>query len=322
MNRLIAWMLVTITLTSGCSLFPRRFPDEPITAPIVLTPDATLDDVTRVVNENSGRIEKIQVSDATLSMPNMPSLQASYAMERPRRFRLTAETTFTGRELDLGSNDDTYWIWVRRDPSRALYFGQHDRFYESGIRDILPVPPTWLTEALGVVRLDPRDQHEGPFRSRPGQIELRSRIVTPSGELTKITVVDDQYGWVVEQQLYDTSAGDQLLAAATASDFYYDHAAGVSLPRTVDVRLPPADIQFTLRTRSHVINQIYADPQYLWTMPRPNGSKLIDVSTLSSPAPRYAPPRDRATADLRWNSNRRPIYRQAIRRLPPFRPYR
>ena len=86
----------------------------------------------------------------------------------PKRFRLRAETGITGPELDLGSNDEVYWMWVKRADRPAVYWGRHDQFYQSAARDLLPVPPDWLIEALGVVQLDPTGQHEGPFQNRPG----------------------------------------------------------------------------------------------------------------------------------------------------------
>ena len=51
----------------------------------------------------------------------------------------------------------------------------------SAARDLLPVPPDWLIEALGVIQLDPTGQHDGPFQNRPGQLEIRSQVKTPVG---------------------------------------------------------------------------------------------------------------------------------------------
>ena len=50
-----------------------------------------------------------------------PRLRASVAFQRPRRFRLRADTGLTGTELDLGSNDDLFWFWVRREQPPAMY---------------------------------------------------------------------------------------------------------------------------------------------------------------------------------------------------------
>jgi hypothetical protein len=229
---------------------------------------------------------------------------------------LRAQTSF-GTELDLGSNDQTYWMWVKRSDEPAVYWGKHEEFYESAARGLLPVPPDWLVEALGVVELDPTGNHEGPFRKQPGQIEVRTRVSTPNGGLTKVTVLDDARGWVVEQHVYD-SAG-QHLASALAAGFQFDPASGVSLPRLVEIRIPPASMQFTLQTPQHLVNQPLAgDPGQLWTMPQISGVPLVDLgqpgrmganpsgTTMAGRPTRYATRPARPAAD------------PAIRRLPPF----
>jgi hypothetical protein len=285
-------------------------------APVVLTPEATLEDVIRVVNANSARIRQVQSSGATLTVDGMPPLEASYALERPHLFRLRAETRLTGPELDVGSNDSVYWIWIKRSDQPAIYWGRHEEFYQSAARNVLPMPPEWLIEALGVVELDPTGQHEGPFRQRPGQLEVRTSTPTPGGPLTKVTVVDDARGWVLEQHLFD--AAQQPLASAFAAGFQFDQVNGVSLPRVVDIRLPPTRMNLRLETQQHRVNQLVGDPAQLWTMPQINGAPLVNLNSpgplgyqsgntlLASRPPPYTarsvpPPRD-----------------PAIRRLPPF----
>jgi hypothetical protein len=281
-----------------------------------LSENPTFEDIVRVVNGNSARIQQVQVTNATLTVSGMPALQSSFALERPRRFRLTGDTSFTGREIDLGSNEDLYWIWIKRNDRRAVYYGRHDEYYQSGGRTILPIPPTWLIEALGVIEMDPTGQHEGPLRSQPSRLELRTRVPTPTGELLKVTMVDDRYGWVLEQHVYDVTQNDQLLASAIAEDFNYYPSQGVTLPRRVEIHLPPAELSFTMRIDQHVINRLYSDPIQLWTMPPFSGYEAIDVATMSSPPPRYAEPPRATGANRRWRYDS-DQYRTTLRRLPP-----
>jgi hypothetical protein len=285
-------------------------------SPVVLTPEATLEDVIRVVNANSARIERLQSAGATLTAEGMPRLEANYAFERPNRFRLRAETTLTGPELDLGSNDEAYWIWIKQSDAPGVYWGRHEGFYQSAARDLLPVPPSWLVEALGVVEIDPTGQHEGPFRNRPGQLEIRSHVPSPGGTLTKVTVVDDARGWVVEQHVYD--ARQQLLASAFAGGFQFDPVTGVSLPRVVQVRLPASRLSFTLETRQHQINQLLGDPVQLWSIPQISGVPLVDLNAPGPLGYQQSPTR-LAERPLPYHTRATvPPVDPAIRRLPPF----
>ena len=267
----------------------------------------------------------MQVNNATLTAPRLPSLRTFIAVDRPRRFRMTAETSFSGQEMDLGSNDDQYWIWIRRGERRAVYHGRHDRFYQSLAKEILPVPPTWLVEALGIVEFNPTGQHEGPTTTSAGQLEIRSRIPTPTGELIKVTRVDAQRGWVMQQEVYDARDESQLLASAAASDFNYYPEHGVSLPRSVQIELPPANRQFSLTIDNHVINQNHVDPVQMWSLPKPPGAELVDLNNLSSPPPNYVDPSYQTRArrqrfDYAQRIGRGPrldqTRRQSLRRLP------
>ncbi len=290
-------------------------------APILLHPDATLEQVIRVVNANSAPVRQLQSEGARLQVPGLPSLEATYALERPRRFRLRAETRLTGPELDLGSNDSVYWLWVKRQQNGAVFWGRHDQFQYSAARSLLPVSPDWLVQAIGVVQLEPTGQHQGPYRVRPGQLEIRSQVDSPTGPMTRVTVVDDQRGWVLAQYLSNPSG--ETLATANASGFRYYSQFAVSLPRHVKIGLPTIQLQFHLRTERHLINQLPPDPGQLWTMPRMPSYPYVDLSNPSA-SPSSGQPYAQAT--MRQDD---PYYQRAtvprsarrqaaIRRLPPF----
>jgi len=146
------------------------------TAPIprALPPSPTLEQVIEVVNRNNGQIHSFSTQRATLTGPGFPTLRASIAMECPRRFRLRAETGLTGPEVDLGSNDELFWFWIRRNEPPAVYFCRHEQFATSSVRYQVPVAPDWLIEALGVVQLDPNLPHQGPLVQSDGKLEIRT----------------------------------------------------------------------------------------------------------------------------------------------------
>lgn len=285
-------------------------------APTVLTPEATLEDVIRVVNANSSRIQQVQSDTATLTFPGAPPLNTTYSLDRPRRFRMRSELSrVLGPELDLGSNDEIYWIYVRQSERPAVYWGRHEEFRDNAGREILPIPPDWLIQALGVVELDPTGRHEGPLRNRPGQLEIRSQIVLNDIAFTKVTVIDDARGWVLEQHLYNDA--QQPVASVVASAFHFDQLQGVSLPRFVEVRLPPAGLAFSLQTDRHLINQSSSESGAMWTLPQLSGVPTIPLSEIGAA---------NATPGAALQSRRpqrvvaRPVAPRdaAIRRLPPF----
>ena len=277
-----------IVPTAGCSLFgwPRRSAGPK--PPVAFTQTPSLDQIVATVNGNTDKIQRLQATGASLSVPGAPHLRTTLAMERPGRFRLQAGTGLTGTELDLGSNDELFWVWAKRNNPPAVFYSRHDQFANSAARTMFPVEPRWLSEALGLVRFDPAFRHEGPYAVRQGQLEIRSTINSSSGPMTKVTSVDDRHGWVLSQHVYDQAG--RRLASAVATDHRYDPAAGVTLPHRVDVQLPPSQLAFTIDVAAYVVNRLDADPAQLWAMPQLDGYDYVDLADPNLRLPGQTPP--------------------------------
>jgi hypothetical protein len=239
----------------------------------------TLDQVIQVVNGNTARVQQLQTTSASLSVTGVPSLQCDIAMERPLRFRMTAGTSVTGSELDLGSNDNLFWFWARRNEEPVIYFARHSEFRNAAAAQIMPVPPSWIIDAMGLVQLANDGSTAGPFPQANGRLEVRSRVISPNGELNRSIIIDEQRGHVLEQRVYDPRG--QLLAASVTSDHYYEPNVGVTLPRQIDVQLPPAQMAFTIKASGYVLNQLSADGLQLWSMPQKEGYQFVDLARLS-----------------------------------------
>jgi hypothetical protein len=280
-------LAVTILLSASGATCQRQMLTNPFAAagpssPQVLPENATRDQIVAAVNQNSSRIQSISVTGATITIPDMmglPLLSGNIAAERPGRFRLTAGTAVSGQEIDLGSNDELFWTWVRRNQPPAVYFCRHAQFANSNIRQVMPVEPSWLLAALGIVDMDPADVFDGPLPSPRGvgTVELRSRMPSASGPLQKVTLIDARRALVLEQDIYDQS-GTRLLASARAESHRYYEQQQISLPDRVSIQLPSANLRMTINLGTVQINQLTADRQQLWTLPTYDGYPPYDLS--------------------------------------------
>ncbi len=265
-------------------------------APQVLQPGASREQIVAAVNQNSSRVQSLTVTNAAITIPDMmglPILNGNIAAERPGRFRLTAGTV-AGQELDLGSNDELFWLWVRRNQPPAVYFCRHSQFANSNIRQMLPVEPSWLLAALGMVDLDPATVFDGPLPSLrgAGTVELRAWLPSAGGNLQRVLLIDATRAWVVEQHVYD-QAGTTLLASAVAESHRYYPVEQVSLPERVAIRLPTANLALRINLGTMQINQLQGDRQQLWTLPTYDGYPQYDLGGAApgTPLPGQAPPR-------------------------------
>jgi hypothetical protein len=281
----LAWLIIVVVLFASTGASCHRpmmlSPFAPVgpVAPQVLPDGATREQIVAAVNQNSARIHSLTATGASITVPdtlNLPILTANIAAERPGRIRLTAGTALTGQEMDLGSNEQLFWMWVRRNDPPAVYYCRHDQFANSAIRQMMPIEPVWLLAALGMVDIDPASVYDGPLPHGDGTIEIRSWLPSASGTLHRVTVIDASRAWVVAQYVYDPS-GQTLLASAVAESHRYYPVQQVSLPQRVSLRLPTAGLAMNIDLGAVEINQLAGDPNQLWSMPAFAGYPQYDL---------------------------------------------
>lgn len=290
-SRAVAFALVVVAMASSGAACPqvlRGYQVGTMPLPRALPTQATLDQIIAAVHDNTQRVRSYMAPQAVLVVPGVPRLSAQVACEPPRRFRLRAQTSVTGSELDIGSNDDLFWLWIRRHQPAVMLFCRHDQYAQSSARRLLPIRADWMPELLGLVNFRPEDRHEGPFPLPDGRIEIRSRIHSGEGELFKSTLLDGTTGLVVEQHLFTTTG--ERLASCRTSRHRVDPQSGAALPRLVEVSWPASGIEFQLELAAITTNTPATDPGQLWQMPAYEGYEPID---LADPSVVIGPPQPR-----------------------------
>jgi hypothetical protein len=274
---LLSWLLL-VALLPGCHWNPFRRSTVQSSPVAFATGQPTLEELTQAINANTARVRSLQAQGATLRAPGAPVIQGDLALERPQRLRFRAGTTFTGPEVDIGSNDELFWFWTRRAPQPALFFARHAQYAASPIRQQIPVEPSWLIEGLGLTELNPGIVWDGPRPAGPDRVEVRGQIRTATGEMTKSLIIHNRFAWVLEQRLYD--ARGQVVAQAISSQHDFSAPDGVTLPKQIDISLPAMQASFAIDVDRWQINSLQADPLVLFGLPRDQlGSyPLVDIT--------------------------------------------
>lgn len=272
-------LLLLTTSNTGCWLWNRSPPTvfgPP--APQVLPAIPTLQQVTTAVNNNTAKVHTFISNNASISLPGMlavPTLSGKLAMSQPSRFRLQAGTGLLGKELDLGTNDLEYWMWIRHANPPAVYVGRHQYYDQSMAKQIMPINPKWLSAAFGLVTFDPSAQYEGPTPRPDGKLEIKSTRQTPAGPMVRVYVLDAARAWVLEQHVYD--AQGTLIASAIAKSYRYYPAEQVSLPQEVELNLPSAQMRLVIDVGTAVLNQPIDAASPLWTVPQVSNTPLVSL---------------------------------------------
>jgi hypothetical protein len=292
-------VLATVLQASCASSLRNPFRSAGPPAPEVLMPGAALNDVIAMVNRNADKLQSYQTNNASISVPGLPGiplLTGKIAAQRPGRLRLLASTALTGPEVDLGSNDELYWFWVKRNEPPALYFARHNQAVGSAAQQLTPIEPQWLLDALGFMRFNPEDAHQGPAPLGDRGLEVRSVLKGRSQTFTRVAVIDVRKAWVLEQHIYDSSG--RLIASTAAREHRYLPEAGLSLPQKIDVRIPAAEFSLSIDVGTVAVNGTMENAA-LWTMPNLSGYPQIDLG--AAPASARTPAMGRQIASADWS---------------------
>jgi hypothetical protein len=263
-------MLATLLASSGCEWL-RSF-QQP--HPQILPAGAGLEQVIAAVNQNNSQIQSLRCDSATISVPGNPTLRAHIAFQRPHNFRLRADTTITGQEVDLGSNDQIFWFWIKRSQPPAVYYCRHEQFPTSQARRMIPIDPNWLVDALGTVVINPALPHQGPYPDKDHRLQIRTILETPEGPNTKVTIIDAVSAWVMEQQIFD--AQNHLRARSVTEGYRQDPRTKLFIPTAVRVECPEAQFSMRLDLGTPEVNQLQINPE-AFTMPLYPGSPVVDL---------------------------------------------
>jgi len=279
------WLLLaagTVSLSgASCPWLAQQYPLAGL--PRAIPPSPSLEQVIQVVNRNNSQIQSFNTTHATLSGPGFPTLRASVAFQRPRRLRLRADL-MSWPELDLGNNEELFWFWIKHSERPAVYYCRHDLFAVSRVRQIIPIEPDWLIEAVGISEFDPSLPHQGPFPLPSGRLEVRTIRETWQGPTTKVTVLDAAQGWVLEQRLLDSQG--RLLASSVTGNHRMDPLTGLVMPSLVQINCPPAQFAMIIDLGNVQINRLIGNPGELWALPNYQGYPQID---LCDPRLQFAP---------------------------------
>ncbi len=283
-------LVVVFVAASGAHCMRNPFVMAP-NVPQVLPQQPQLADVATAVNENTAKVHSLRATQASIAMSDgvMPvSVNATIAVERPMRFRLKATAPLFGPVADAGSNDELFWFWTKAMQPQAVFFCRHEQFEQSPMRRMVPLEPQWLIEAFGLVTFDPQEQHQGPTPDQQGRLRIDTLRQTPTGSLTKVTIIDPRSGWVLEQHLFD--AQGRLLISALTSQHRQDEASGAWLPRKIDLSTQATGqkMALSIQLAQLEVNTLGPADYVLWQKPQYQSQGAPDLD-LGNPNLRFAP---------------------------------
>jgi hypothetical protein len=202
-------------------------------------------------------------------------LDAKIAVQSPRNFRLVVSPPVGPPEADLGSNDEHFWFWNRRNQEKCVFQASHD---EPAKLKRFPIPfqPDWIIEALGVKDIEPDEVTMLPGPPGSKTVYLIDYRTSPQGtKIQKVTVVDTCRGVITQHLLRDLNG--QTIARAILSGYARDERSQADLPRKIDLDWPQAQLAMTMTLSDVEVNPVRFPPA-LWSIPHITGYSVYDLT--------------------------------------------
>ncbi len=266
---------------SGCAWTRNLVGSRRQPAPCVISADASKDDVVAYLNENTRRISswktdraKIHMRGGAVPLEARIPLDAVIAVQSPRNLRLIVSAPM-GPEADLGSNDDHFWFWNRRNQEKCVFQASHDEPAKLK-RFRIPFQPDWIIEALGVIDIDPDEVTLEPGPPGSTTVYLVAYRASPQGtKIQKITVVDTCRGVITQHLLRDLNG--QTIARAVLSGYVRDERSQAELPTKIDLDWPQAQLNMNMTMTDIEVNPVRFPPA-MWAVPHITGYTVYDLT--------------------------------------------
>jgi hypothetical protein len=254
---------------------PRRTIPEFQPKPLFTSPP-TLFQLTEAINR-SRNVQSLQSNSVTVNVNNERTINTNVTWAREKRFRMTASVAGVAG-VDIGSNDDEFWMTIRAGLTKEMYYARHIEFDSQPNRPVLPVSPVWLIQAMGVCDIDLNKPMSNPVTRADGMVELTTPEPSPIGNFTRTLVVDPKFGY--SRQVFLRDPTGRLVANATQAKHEYYSSIQSCLPHQVKVQLMPAGsdvIELEISIASYVVNSLAQDNMTQFQLPSMNGFKVVNL---------------------------------------------
>lgn len=169
-----------------------------------------LPELVQTINERNKQIKSFSCDDITIKTWERGMkfrLEATVSYEKDLNFRMILASTF-GKELDLGSNQELFWYWSRRDKHPGLYWALHEDFYKTRLKT--PFNPMFMRDTLGLNEIK---QEGAQIIENDKDIMVVYQQTNSMGDPILYTVVVDKEGKEIKGILITDMQGKALALA-------------------------------------------------------------------------------------------------------------
>ena len=132
------------------------------------------------LNRQAAAIQSVEFDTVRVSAQSGSLLQQAVTLEgdlycaKPRQFRLRLGTKVTTDEVDVGSNPQYFWMFVKRAQDPNFVYCSHEDLATGKASLPIPFDSEWVLQALGMTRFDAAAGYKVETRQREREYVLVS----------------------------------------------------------------------------------------------------------------------------------------------------
>jgi hypothetical protein len=140
------------------------------------------------------------------------------AMEKEKKFRLEINHRITGKEMDIGSNENYFWFWSKRMNPPYLNFAKHEDLDKTFLRNALN--PNWILESMNINLIDIKNIEVYKIKNFYSISQKRTSVI--GDQITAIMIIDPKEKRIIGRYLYDEN--NKMIASTEYKNFKEDVA--------------------------------------------------------------------------------------------------
>ncbi|QVL34684.1 hypothetical protein KIH39_12475 [Telmatocola sphagniphila] len=250
------------------------------------TPTAEV--LVKYLSRQSSQIQMLDYRDISMEVTaqgrRAPSIEGYLVCEKARNFRLAGKV-FGAQQVDLGSNNEQFWYWVKQSPEPHIFYCNYTDF-ERGVRLPFPFQPEWVLDVLGMGEVSPPENYT--LEVRGNHYELTEKTQSQGQPISKVTIINRYTAsapvpQIVGKELRDSR--NQLIAKATIKRVQLDRQTNLVVPKVVVLEYPAQQISMTLTLDNVTVNGKLSPQESARLFRRPNWNdvKSVDLAQLGRP---------------------------------------
>ena len=255
MRALITGLCLCLLAQAGCSGFRQKTKGtptgyRPTTKP---TPEALV----AYLNRNARKVPGLRCGNVTLTASqdsqSVTLSNTKLYCEQPRNFRIRAKIV-SSPQLDLGSNRDEFWFWIKQVKADTVFHCRHEALERGGVKTPFPFRPEMVMNALGIAEYDPNKKYRVEIGKGGETFELIEDGTSLAGQpVQKVTVFNARKAAPGEPQvlaylLRDAKGNETAKASITqAQSVRLPDGGSVVLPRYVELTWPAQKMKMKLK---------------------------------------------------------------------------